>query len=73
MTQLLTLKEKIMTDQNKKPTLKATALKASKMQTTNQILKVKTYKSAAGFTSARPSKSFIKVRSLTKPALASKK
>jgi len=61
-----------MNDQNKKSKITATALKASKMQTVNQVLRIKTYKSAAGFTSARPSKSFIKTRSITKPAIAAK-
>lgn len=62
-----------MNNQKEKSKLSATALKASKMHNNSQILKIKTYKSAAGFTSARPSKSFFKVRSLTKPVLAAKK
>ena len=68
-----------MSDQNnqksqeKKTNITATALKASKMYNSDQILRVKTYKAAAGFTSARPAKSFIKAKSLTKPLMAAPK
>jgi hypothetical protein len=48
-------------------------MNASEIRTDKQIVRVKNTKSAAGFTSARPSRSFLKAKSLTKPLLNNKK